>query len=260
MYYKYIIAGVTIIILEGFLIALLVLSNSAKRRAEDSLRLLNTQLEQKVVERTQQLEESNAALDKEIYERTMAQQELIASNDELEAVNYQIKRANDELKRMSLTDKLTGAWNRRHFEKEAAIEIERSERYKEVCSLIVMDIDHFKKINDQYGHLVGDAVLSELAKLLQNNLRKVDSLTRWGGEEFIVLAKHTGGSSAMEMAEKLRHLVETYDFPEVGEMTVSIGVAEFKSGKTLDNWIKVADDALYEAKRLGRNRIQLGNH
>lgn len=232
---------------------------SERQQAEEELHRLNAKLEQRVRERTQQLEEVNASLMEEIEERNRVEQELKSSNRALENVNQRLKLANEKLERMASTDRLTGAWNRRFFEKQAEKEMERCRRYEASCSMMILDIDHFKLLNDEYGHLVGDLVLFELAHLVQDNLRRVDSLTRWGGEEFVILAPHTKIDAACEMAEKLRVQVEQHVFPEAGRVTVSIGLAELKPGMTLDNWIKTADDSLYEAKARGRNRIQRGD-
>ena len=164
---------------------------SERRQAEEELRTINALLEQRVRERTQELQEVNASLEEEIEERSRVEQELKGSNRALENVNQRLKVANEDLERMASTDRLTGAWNRRFFEKQAEKEMERVRRYETCCSMMILDIDHFKLLNDRYGHLVGDLVLFELAHLLQDNLRRVDSLTRWGGEEFVVLAPHT---------------------------------------------------------------------
>lgn len=228
---------------------------SERRRAEEELRSLNARLEERVRERTQQLEELNASLLEEIEERNRVEEELKSSNQALEELNLRLKIANEELERMASTDRLTGAWNRRYFEKQAEKEMERARRYESACSMIILDIDHFKGLNDRFGHLVGDLVLFELAHLLQDNLRGVDSLTRWGGEEFVILAPHTEMRDAYYMAEKLRRQVEQHCFPEAGRVTVSMGVAQLAVGMTLDKWIKAADDALFEAKALGRNRV-----
>jgi diguanylate cyclase (GGDEF)-like protein len=126
-------------------------------------------------------------------------------------------------------------------------------------SLLMLDLDRFKAINDTYGHLVGDRVLIELTRRLGHHLREVDILARWGGEEFMILMPHGGAREAVHAAEKLRALVAERAFPEVGAVTVSIGVAEYRPRERDDAWIKRADDALYAAKAGGRNRVCLSD-
>lgn len=159
---------------------------------------------------------------------------------------------------LAITDKLTKLYNRHKFYEIAGNEIERAKRYKRPLSLIIFDIDHFKKINDTYGHDVGDYVLQELAKLIKKHIRKQDFAFRWGGEEFIILLPETNAQGAMKLAEKLRHIIETHKFKKVGRVTISLGVTEYSSGdKDIDEVVKRADNALYLSKKNGRNRATL---
>lgn len=159
-----------------------------------------------------------------------------------------------ELERRATTDSLTGAWNRAHYDQIVEIELNRSARYRQPVSLILFDIDHFKHINDSFGHDAGDAVLRELSRLAGDGIRSTDMLFRWGGEEFVVLTPTTGYRGASALAETLRRMVERHAFPAAGALTVSLGIAEHADGEGALDWFRRADTALYEAKHGGRNR------
>ncbi len=154
-------------------------------------------------------------------------------------------------------DGLTGIYNRRYFEQRINEELERHHRYSGTLSLLMLDIDQFKRLNDEFGHLLGDEVLRQISAIFTQHLRKVDVVCRYGGEEFAILVPETGGPSALAVAEKLRHIVENWNFPGVPcPVTVSAGVASFpQDGRTRDELMKAADDALYAAKQQGRNRV-----
>jgi len=159
------------------------------------------------------------------------------------------------LERLSATDVLTGVWNRLHFERVLALESERSNRQKQPVSLIIADIDHFKRINDLHGHQVGDSLLRELVKVMQLSIRSTDMLFRWGGEEFAVIAPASGYRAAAVTAERIRANVEAHRFDVVGHVTVSLGVAEHEGIEASATWFQRTDSALYVAKNEGRNRI-----
>ncbi|MCA1772490.1 MAG: diguanylate cyclase [Halomonas sp.] len=161
------------------------------------------------------------------------------------------------LKRIANTDDQTGLANRMSFDRQLSKEIARSDRYARPLSLIMLDIDHFKFINDTYGHHVGDEVLVEFARLLSNNLREIDLCARWGGEEFMVLIPETTRDQALQLADKLRQLIADTPFPSVEHITASFGVVEIDNESAVDI-IKRIDRALYEAKRSGRNRVVVG--
>ena len=160
---------------------------------------------------------------------------------------------------LATKDKLTGLFNRHKLQEVAEIEIKRSKRHKRPLSIVLFDIDHFKKINDTYGHDIGDKVLEELGKIIKSNIRKYDYAFRWGGEEFLILAPETNIDQAYAMAEKLRKAVESHTFPEVGKVTISLGVAQidFEEDKDIKRLIKRADNALYSSKLGGRNRTTM---
>ena len=175
----------------------------------------------------------------------------------LSVMQGKLKAIIGELDLLASTDKLTGSWNRRRLEETVKNEMDRLKRYDHPLCLMVFDIDYFKKINDRFGHGVGDLVLIELAALIRESLRTSDSLTRWGGEEFVVLCPNTTLSTAALLAERLRNKIAGERFPEVERVTVSVGVAECISGETFEQWFKRADEALYRAKSGGRNQMQI---
>lgn len=186
------------------------------------------------------------------------EEELRQARDATECANQALQVANIELSRLATTDPLTGTWNRRHFEEAAALEAERAQRYAVPLSLLLFDIDHFKAVNDHYGHQVGDQVLVTLINAVRAHLRAMDLLARWGGEEFVILLPHCNAAEAVKVADKLRLLVAELPFPVVGQVTVSVGAGELGPEETLDAWLKRVDDALYAAKAGGRNRVCLG--
>lgn len=161
--------------------------------------------------------------------------------------------AKKELEKLSITDKLTNIFNRRKLDEELKSEFDRAVRYRHPLSLLLMDIDYFKKVNDTYGHQVGDYVLQTLAKILKQNIRNSDIVGRYGGEEFMVIAPETNAEEALRLAEKLRQSVEQFTFNDVNKVTISIGVSELKKEGNPDEMIKTADEALYKAKEQGRN-------
>jgi len=167
------------------------------------------------------------------------------------------KRMEDELQRLAITDNLTQAYNRTKYEEVIKREIERTKRSSTPLSIAMFDIDHFKKVNDAYGHDVGDYVLKTLSQIVKKKIRDIDYLIRWGGEEFIVIALDTDLRGTEMMAEKIRHAIGNYSFDKVGRVTVSFGVTQFKQEETEDSFIKRADDALYQAKEKGRNRVEV---
>jgi diguanylate cyclase (GGDEF)-like protein/hemerythrin-like metal-binding protein len=163
----------------------------------------------------------------------------------------------DRLERLCMTDMLTEVWNRAHFEKMIALEMERSNRLKQPVSLLVADIDNFKRVNDTHGHPVGDQLLRELVKVVQASTRATDMLFRWGGEEFTVLALATGHRAAFSLAERVRAHVAAHRFANVGHITLSIGVAEHLGVESPGVWFQRADQALYLAKDGGRDRVHV---
>jgi diguanylate cyclase (GGDEF)-like protein/PAS domain S-box-containing protein len=208
---------------------------SERKRAREELQKAHDELEMRVQERTADLARANELLQGEITER---------------------KKAEEKLRELSEKDPLTAIFNRRKLYELMDVEIDRAKRYERPLSLIMFDFDYFKKINDTYGHTVGDIVLQSSAKLIGCVIRRVDIFARYGGEEFIILVPETGVAGAVALAEKIRRFVHQHAYPEVGKVTVSAGVAAFVGNDTKETLIKRADDALYKAKEKGRNRVE----
>lgn len=183
-------------------------------------------------------------------------QELKALSARLDTANKELLDTNALIEKQSLQDQLTGAWNRRFADLRLREAIAKSEREDMPFSLLMCDLDHFKAINDHWGHPVGDSVLVEFVGLVQARLRINDILIRWGGEEFLLLLEGSDSNAAAMLAEQLRAAVEAYDFPSVGKLTVTIGVAQYQPGEPLHELIHRVDTALYDAKHAGRNQIR----
>lgn len=158
-----------------------------------------------------------------------------------------------KLQRLATTDPLTGLFNRNQLNSVMREEIERSVRYPNTFGVLMVDIDHFKKINDTFGHDVGDEVLLKTAHVLSRLTRQNDTLIRWGGEEFIIIALQMDIQNLRDFCEKLRHEIENEHFGNSKKITVSIGATLFKEGDTQETLISRADDSLYKAKEKGRN-------
>ena len=161
-----------------------------------------------------------------------------------------------ELEKLSQIDKLTGIYNRLKLDESLHIEIERSKRYSTDVSVIIIDLDNFKSINDTYGHLQGDKALVKTTEILKINIRKTDILGRWGGEEFMLICPNTDKKSAITLAQKLRSALENYPFENIGKQSASFGVTQFKKDEDIESFIYRADEALFSAKRNGRNRVE----
>lgn len=157
---------------------------------------------------------------------------------------------------VSVTDKLTQLFNRVKLDTEIMKLTENTKRKSDNFSVILIDIDHFKSVNDTYGHLVGDKVLQEAAKLLKENVRSSDIVGRWGGEEFLIVCPDSNLMSAKTLAEKLRKAIESFQFSEVGHKTASFGVSEYGGDESDDTLIKRVDEALYISKESGRNQVK----
>jgi len=172
-------------------------------------------------------------------------------------LSVRLNKANRELRVQASHDRLTMLWNRSRFELALDRELARAERYRSHCSLIMIDIDNFKKINDQYGHDAGDRVLTRFSELLRNVLRDADQPARWGGEEFMVLLPETDCEGAAVTGERIRQAVQDGEFGMPEPITVSLSVTEYIPGELRAVLMKRLDDELYRAKENGRNRVEV---
>ncbi|MGM0633925.1 MAG: sensor domain-containing diguanylate cyclase [Pseudomonadota bacterium] len=167
------------------------------------------------------------------------------------------KVAEERILEMARTDGLTGITNRQEFNRLLEREIERAARYQTPLSLIMYDLDHFKRVNDRFGHDAGDDVLTTVAGVVTDNIRAIDFHGRWGGEEFMVLLPQIGLDAARETAEKLRQVIAGHHFDRVGDITASFGVAELSPREGSRLLAQRVDEALYRAKDRGRNRVEV---
>lgn len=232
--------GVMTGLFSGVLAAMLAGAQWERRRTQVELARHREHLEELVTQRTRELSAANSALEAEIAER---------------------RRAEQALQQLAIRDPLTGAYNRREMERQLAEELARSARYRRPLSVLMLDVDHFKAVNDTHGHQVGDEVLRSLASRLRQAVRRADVVARYGGEEFLVILPETTLPQALGLAERIRFDVAQHTMAlihgEALRITVSIGVAAFPDhGADADSLCRSADAALYAAKQSGRNRVE----
>lgn len=174
----------------------------------------------------------------------------------MEKVQEHEKDTLNFLEDLTLNDELTGIANRRHINSLLEIDYDKAKRYNTPFSVVLFDVDHFKNVNDTYGHLVGDEVLKDLASQINQSIRKTEMFGRWGGEEFILILSESTISSAYIVAEKIRKIISKTKFKSIeGDLTCSFGIAEYQEGITIDQLVEHADKALYQAKDYGRNTV-----
>jgi len=173
-----------------------------------------------------------------------------------------LERANDKLEKLSMTDRLTGLLNRGTWENLVDAEYERYRRYGQATSLVMFDIDHFKKVNDTYGHLAGDEVIKHTAETTRNSIRQSDTAGRYGGEEFGIILPETDAENARIICERIREAIETSLVQTTaGEIkyTISMGISQLtETPENYMQWMQKADEALYQAKESGRNKVIVG--
>ncbi len=191
--------------------------------------------------------------------------ELEQAKEQLKLLNFSMKKKVNELydmtqnlEQQASTDVLTGIFNRYKFDEVFELEIKKAKLNGSELCLILFDIDHFKEINDTFGHSMGDTTLSEVARIVSQNIKRGDVFARWGGEEFVVLAVSTPLDGAVALAEKLRSEIEQNHFDFAERVTASFGVSVFSHGDLTEDMLKRADTALYRAKKSGRNKIEIG--
>ena len=178
------------------------------------------------------------------------------ANKRLEEKNSEISKMNEELKHISTYDSLTSIYNRRKLEEALTEEVSLCRRYHNDFALILLDVDHFKLVNDTHGHDVGDEVLKTIARLIQENVRELDICGRWGGEEFLIIVRQSSLDQAAGLAERIRSGIETHNMENVSRVTVSLGVAAWTEAYNREELLKLADHRLYKAKIDGRNRVR----
>jgi diguanylate cyclase (GGDEF)-like protein len=169
----------------------------------------------------------------------------------------ELNRTLELLQRLATTDKLTGIHNRAKLDELIADEHRYLQRHPRSSSIAILDVDHFKDINDCHGHMIGDRVLQEVAFVLGDCVREVDRVGRWGGEEFIILIPDATAAGTRVVAERIQEKLREHDFSVSKPVTVSVGIAQYRLGESVDSWISRADEMLYQAKNSGRNRILL---
>lgn len=174
----------------------------------------------------------------------------------LKDYSLKLEKLNRLYEELSVTDQLTGIFNRRKIDETLRYELERAKRYDTPLSLMMLDIDHFKQVNDTHGHSVGDTTLKEFTGILSKNIRTTDLLGRWGGEEFIIVLPDTTLEHACVLAERIRTDVESHTFPTIKTKTCSLGVTSFQPQDSAESIIERVDTALYEAKNNGRNQVR----
>jgi len=186
----------------------------------------------------------------------IAKRETEDALDALQETKELLEKQNEKLELLSVTDRLTGIYNRLKLDSVLLAELNRSVRYeKSIFGVLILDIDHFKNVNDTYGHQTGDRVLISIAEILSDNVRTVDTVGRWGGEEFLIICPQTDKEGLLTVAENLRRTIELCDFDSAGKITASFGAAIYTDGDKISSIISRADEALYKSKENGRNRV-----
>jgi diguanylate cyclase (GGDEF)-like protein len=196
--------------------------------------------------------ENNKKMIDQLESANRAQKDLAA---ELSERTSELLQKNDTLKNLAIRDGLTGLYNKYYFDEVLYDSSNRTSRYGEPLTLVLIDVDHFKTINDTHGHDTGDLVLVELAEILKRTVRKADILCRWGGEEFAVLMPQTTKDGGVTASEKMRKSIEDTKFHVIGNLTASFGVAQRAEKENNEDWFKRVDKALYAAKEQGRNQV-----
>lgn len=198
-------------------------------------------------------------ISRDITERKLAEEELRRTKEAILDINHTLRHAFEREQLASRTDSLTGAFNRRYFFELLEYEFSASRRYSRPLTLVMFDIDRFKQINDTYGHLTGDEVLKKIVSVVKSQLRETDVLSRYGGDEFVILLSSSNEQDALAVLERIRHALSTAEFDTIEEssdLTLSVGIAEMRTTmQKADQLVFLADQALYVAKNAGRNRV-----
>lgn len=208
----------------------------------------------KRIDYEKEVRQTKLLLEQAYSQKTVAYEHLQYIYDQIELKQEQLVEMNKQLVEISNTDNLTGIANRRYFQGQLTRHVESFRNQGQAFSLLIIDIDYFKHVNDTYGHPVGDLVLAQLGLILKTLAREQDTVARFGGEEFVLLLGETDEMDAIEIAQQLNKMVEETIWPTIGRLTVSIGCTTFKTDDTEGSVFEHADEALYESKRNGRNR------
>jgi diguanylate cyclase (GGDEF)-like protein len=212
---------------------------------------------------SQILEEANTELGRMNLSYEQLVMELKQEKSNVEILARDLKEANDKLRGLAFEDGLTMLFNHRYFQDHLEREISRVNRYSHLLSLIMIDIDHFKKFNDTYGHQQGDTVLRSVAEVLNDSIRKPDIAARYGGEEFAIILPETDLKGALVLAERIRQFIEELEVKidnQVLKVTISLGITSYdpaKGMKKKEEIIESADKALYNSKNTGRNKLSI---
>ncbi|MCK5554201.1 MAG: diguanylate cyclase [Deltaproteobacteria bacterium] len=218
-------------------------------------------LEEEVLEKDKQIEKWRRRWDEKNGELESYNRELVALKELYKERARELRAVMEKLEEVSITDDLTQIFNHRYLISRLHYEFERAKRYRLSISLMMLDIDHFKVYNDNNGHLAGDDALRKIAKLIHSAIRETDIVGRYGGEEFAIILLHADMIQMTDVAERVRRTIEETPFPNenlqpMGKITVSIGGSCLSDGMmTVEDLIRSADEALYRAKRNGRNQI-----
>lgn len=208
----------------------------------------------KRIDYEKEVRQTKLLLEQAYSQKTIAYEHLQYIYEKIELKQAQLIEMNKQLVEISNTDNLTGIANRRYFQQQLTRHVANFHDQGQAFSLLVIDIDYFKQVNDTHGHPVGDLVLAQLGLILKMTAREQDTVARFGGEEFALLLGDTGEMEALEIAQQFNKTVEETIWPTIGHLTVSIGCTTFKAEDTAGSVFEHADEALYESKRNGRNR------
>ncbi|MFJ5717920.1 sensor domain-containing diguanylate cyclase [Neobacillus sp. NPDC093127] len=229
---------------------------NARRFGQDGLEIIDCILVQmkKRIDYELELRTTKKQMEEAYIEKNLAFAKLEQIYLEIEKKQIELMEINSGLVEISNTDKLTGIPNRRFFQEKLEEQIELYRKEQKAFSLLIIDIDHFKKVNDTYGHQIGDLVLAKLANILKTQARPEDIPARFGGEEFTIILPNTDVEEAIAIAQNIKQMVEIAEWQETGSLTISVGAATFTKKDTEESIMKNADHALYASKENGRNR------
>ncbi len=229
---------------------------NARHVKQDSIEMIDCIFVQmkKRIDYELELRKTKKQMEEAYIEKNIAFAKLEQIYLEIEKKQIELMEINSGLVEISNTDKLTGIPNRRFFQQKLEEQIGCYHKEQKVFSLLIIDIDHFKKVNDTYGHHIGDMALIKLANILKSQVRPTDIPARFGGEEFTIILPHTDVEEAITISQNMNQKVAQAEWNEIGSLTISLGAATFTKKDTEESIIENADQALYSSKKMGRNR------